>query len=622
MLSHEYTLIRPASMRSPSASMSSMRSTSSASPPAVGNTITGRPKWPHRTTVTSLSRRREYQRSRLFMRAESGASGVEQALLAREQPAEAVTEMVAPPRPCVTVEGFHHLDLRRHATEHVDHGEVALGRRLERAVAEKDLFHRQVRLRADGVDEADHGVERGAALVLPAHHRVEERRRLQQQAAVEARRPPGRRERRDGPEARPGENPAGRLSAQGQPLLEQRHKLGGEEAAVRGTGAVLAQPLAGMGERDHAAGHCALVHEVVENRPEGRVLEVVTAVVHHEQGEAMLAAHPRRRVHRHVGLAAQSLAVETEFGELAGHHRGVRQRPRWRRVALGAQNGHRARRTGGRLGVEWVEDVVDAIAVADQEPVLDARARRQLDGGIPEVAAPQPLQRQWRGEAADGVLHGDPVGVAAEEEGAGDPLDERDAVLSEELVDGCDPHPVGAQLGERATPGRVRRGGGHAAVAADRTTPSGPTTRALLRSAGPPSTTAMRSPSSSSTQTRGASRRARRARWLRSSMRSRLAEAGSGTTPRTRPMPAPYTSSGTPPRSWSSTIMTRSAIAIAPDDHATTGTSARAAPRLHTCRQSVSTPTWPPAMATAEHCATIEATASRWETIAARSCGG
>src|SRR5665213_596963 len=294
MLSQEYTLIRPASMSSASASMSSMRSTSSASPPAVGNTITGRPKWPHRTTVTSLSSRDEYQRSRIFMRAESGASGVEQALLAREQPVEAVTEMVAPPRPCVTVEGFHHFDLRRHPTEHVDHGEVALGRRLERAVAEKDLFHRQLRLRADGVDEAHHGVERGAALVLAAHHGVEERSRLQQQAAVETRRSPCRRQCRDGPEARPGAEPAGRVRAQGKPLLEERHKLGGEEAAVRGTGAVLTQPLAGMGERNHAAGHCALVHEVVENRPERRVLEVVTTVVHHEQGEAILAAHPRR----------------------------------------------------------------------------------------------------------------------------------------------------------------------------------------------------------------------------------------------------------------------------------------------------------------------------------------
>src|SRR5919112_105963 len=60
MLSQEYTLMRPASISGPIAPISPIRSGSSASPPAVGNSRTGWPQWPQRTSVISCSNRGEY----------------------------------------------------------------------------------------------------------------------------------------------------------------------------------------------------------------------------------------------------------------------------------------------------------------------------------------------------------------------------------------------------------------------------------------------------------------------------------------------------------------------------------------------------------------------------------
>src|SRR6185436_2082238 len=74
-LSHEYTLTRPASTSSLTASSIWKRSTSSASPPAVGKSSTGLPNVPQRTTCTSWPRRSECQRDVSFMRSSSGPHG-------------------------------------------------------------------------------------------------------------------------------------------------------------------------------------------------------------------------------------------------------------------------------------------------------------------------------------------------------------------------------------------------------------------------------------------------------------------------------------------------------------------------------------------------------------------
>src|SRR5918994_736892 len=60
-LSTEYSLIRPLSTISRHAPTRWKRSTSSASPPAVGNSSTGVPYVPQRATATSRSTRPEYQ---------------------------------------------------------------------------------------------------------------------------------------------------------------------------------------------------------------------------------------------------------------------------------------------------------------------------------------------------------------------------------------------------------------------------------------------------------------------------------------------------------------------------------------------------------------------------------
>jgi hypothetical protein len=65
-LSTEYSLTRPSASSGPHAPTRPFRSISSASPPADGNTSTGWPNHPHRTTVTGCSSRDEYHRSRTF----------------------------------------------------------------------------------------------------------------------------------------------------------------------------------------------------------------------------------------------------------------------------------------------------------------------------------------------------------------------------------------------------------------------------------------------------------------------------------------------------------------------------------------------------------------------------
>src|SRR6202021_2576404 len=89
-------------------------------------------------TVTSLSTRVEYQRSRRFMAAQSRASmrasaspRIDQARLAGEEPAETVEQPVTPVDPVVAVERLHHPDLVAHSLEHFDHRPIRHRKRLE-----------------------------------------------------------------------------------------------------------------------------------------------------------------------------------------------------------------------------------------------------------------------------------------------------------------------------------------------------------------------------------------------------------------------------------------------------------------------------------------------------------
>ena len=65
-LSTEYSLTRPSASSEPHASTSPCRWISSASPPADGNTSTGVPNDPHRTTVIGSPSRSENHRSRRY----------------------------------------------------------------------------------------------------------------------------------------------------------------------------------------------------------------------------------------------------------------------------------------------------------------------------------------------------------------------------------------------------------------------------------------------------------------------------------------------------------------------------------------------------------------------------
>src|SRR6516165_6471724 len=80
-LSTEYSLTRPSASNGPHASIRPNRSISSASPPAEGNTSTGRPNVPHRATVISVLTRSEYHLDVVFT-----TSFIEELLRAGEYP--------------------------------------------------------------------------------------------------------------------------------------------------------------------------------------------------------------------------------------------------------------------------------------------------------------------------------------------------------------------------------------------------------------------------------------------------------------------------------------------------------------------------------------------------------
>src|ERR1035438_1004915 len=144
-----------------------MRSISSASPPAVGKTITGRPKCPQRATVTSLSTRLEYQRSRLFMAAKSRASvrsgaspRIDQARFPGKEPAETFEQPVAPVDPVVAVERLHHPELVAHSLQHFGHRPIRHRKRLEGSVGQKDAIGDLLGMGAHRVDETDDRLDR------------------------------------------------------------------------------------------------------------------------------------------------------------------------------------------------------------------------------------------------------------------------------------------------------------------------------------------------------------------------------------------------------------------------------------------------------------------------------
>ena len=116
-----------------------------------------------------------------------------------------------------------------------------------------------------------------------------------------------------------------------------------------------------------------------------------------------------------------------------------------------------------------------------------------------------------------------------------------------------------------------------------------------------------RSPASRTTHTLGANRAASSARSSASWPCNRFdggTQQGRAPRHRCRCRTAPRVAT----RCESSSMTTiRSKIAMQPDDHARSGCVSMRAARLQRCRQSFSTPTWPPAIAIAAHSPTIDA---------------
>src|SRR5580704_15013887 len=201
-----------------------MRSISSASPPAVGNTMTGWPKWPHRATVTSLSTRFEYQRSRLFMAAQSRASvqtgaspRIYQACLAGEEPAEAIEQAVAPVDPVVAVQRLDHAELVGHVAEHLGHRPIRVGQWFEHPIGHENPIDDPFRACAHLVHKPNHRFERGAVDMRPRFAAEAKRWGFEEQRAVKARRTHGGGKRCHPTEARAHQHPAARITAKLEP---------------------------------------------------------------------------------------------------------------------------------------------------------------------------------------------------------------------------------------------------------------------------------------------------------------------------------------------------------------------------------------------------------------------
>src|SRR5215467_14419568 len=243
-LSTEYSLTWPSASSGPHASIRPNRSISSASPPADGKTSTGRPNVPHRATVMSVLTRSEYHRDVVFT-----PSFIEELLRPWEDPGQSFPQPVAPILPAVPVPGLDVADGHPGGLERRDHGPVADDQRLVDPAA----------------DEQHHRLERRPTAVVGADVGEHERAGLQQQRAVGARVAVGRRERRDGAEARAHQAPGGRRAREWELGLQLRHELGGQVTGVGRRVRVFGQPVTRVHERGDGLGHVQPVDEVVEH---------------------------------------------------------------------------------------------------------------------------------------------------------------------------------------------------------------------------------------------------------------------------------------------------------------------------------------------------------------------
>src|SRR6266849_9643769 len=265
-LSTEYSLIRPSASSGPHALTRPCRSISSASPPADGNTSTGVPTTPQRTTAMSLWSRSENHRSLTFTSSLMTApSLVEKLLWTRENPGQRVPQPVAPVFPAVPVAGLDVADGHPGGLEHRKHGPVRDDQRLVDAAADEQPVGDPARRGPVPVHEADHRLERRPAAVVVADVGEDERAGLQQQRPVGLRVAVGGRQRGDGAEARAHQAPRGRRARQRQFGLEPRQQLGRQVTGVRRRVGVLGQPVARVDERGHDIGDVEPVDVVVQH---------------------------------------------------------------------------------------------------------------------------------------------------------------------------------------------------------------------------------------------------------------------------------------------------------------------------------------------------------------------
>src|SRR5579859_2540530 len=630
-LSTEYSLIWPSASSGPHASTSPCRSISSASPPADGKTSTGRPNSPHRTTVTSSCIREEYHRSRTFSSsaiANRQESLVVELLRTRENPGQPGAQPVPPVLPAVPVARLDVPDRHPGALEHRDHGPVRDDQRLIHAAADEQPVGHPPRRGPVPVHELDHRLEhRPAAVVVPdvGEH---ERPGLQQQRPVHLRVPVRGGQRRHRPEAGSHQAPPGSTLHQRQLRREPRHQLRGQVPGVGRRVRVFRQSVARIDKSGHQLGHVEPVDEVVQHRLGRRVPQVVPAVVHDQQRIPRRTPEPRRQVHRHPRLTAQRAARHHHVHQRPRPCLGIGKRPLRHDVPVRVAHRRIADRAARQPRIERVVEPRPTPAAHHLQLIFHPGSGRQLQHRVPQVHTVHPAHRQVVRQPEDPVHHERLVRLAPEQERAARPLDDRHVVAGQEPghepVHGAGvqrpplPQPVDRQLAPR---GHDRRGT-HAASPSAETCPSKPSTRAP---AGKPplEATSTRVPASKGTHTAGAKRRANTAIRGASSSSSRALACGSRTTSRTRLSPLPYTSACPGPcadLSPNSTI--RSAIAIAPADHAMTAADGGSeAATLNRCSTSASSSLNDPATTTAAAPSSKEATEARCAAITGRSCG-
>src|SRR5690348_9599068 len=623
-LSTEYSLTLPSASSGPHASISPNRSTSSASPPAVGNTSTGAPYEPHRTSVISRCSRSENHRSTAFTGPAGPASLVEVFLRARKNPRESFPHPVAPVLPAVAVPGLHIPHSHPGRLEHRDHGPVRHDQRLVDPARHEHPVRGPPRRGPVAVDEPYHRLECRPPAVIMADVGKDEGSRLQQQrpelgwVAVRGR------QRGHRPEAGPHQAPRPRPGSERELLGQPRYQLGHQVPGVRRGVRVLGQPVPRVHEGRDELGHVQPVDEVVQHRLRGRVLQVVTAVVHDQQRIPPGPPEPGGQVERHLRVPSQRPARHRELSQRPGPRLGIGPRPVRDLVPARVADRRAAHRAVRDPRVQRIVEALPVVAADHLQLVLDPGPVRQLEHRVPQVGAAEPAQRQVVGQPERAVHDEHRVGLAAEQERAPRALHDRDLVPGQEPVDGDRqqrppvPQPVDRQLPARRPPRHRPHAAPHAATTV--TWPSSPSTRVPGGQLPLPSVST-RAPGSSSTQRSGANLLATTAIRGASSSRRRARACGKTTAPRTRLSPLPCTSGNPGPcgaRSPNSTI--RSASAIAPADHAMTGDRITAA-TLNRCSTCASTSTRPPASTTAAAPDSSASTAARCSAIAGRSCG-